>query len=217
MVMSGPGNVFISYNNPETETKKAIAALESRLTHASADVNLTREDVNALARALKDLDQRTSVMERLPDGRTRIGKAIVTGTPAVVIDEHNAAAKLLKQGDPAGAFEHSKRAIDAYEASRVDATLKDGNLKDSAAAAIYYVGALGAHRLKDHKQAYQWADKANSMQSKPERVALLAAALFNVNRPTEAMETVKKGLTIAPNDPNLIGMRDVLQKRVRRE
>lgn len=113
----GRENVAINYNVPETETKKAIQMLEDRLSNTTIAVELNREEIRSLAPALKDLDQRTSGIEKLPDGRTKFGK-LITGTPTILLEEHNASIKELDRHNFQVVSEHSKKAIDAFEQRR---------------------------------------------------------------------------------------------------
>src|SRR6266566_7263838 len=57
-------------------TRDAFEALEARVATATNKIELTVTEVQKLARALRDLDQRTSDIEKLPDGRTRFGSVI---------------------------------------------------------------------------------------------------------------------------------------------
>jgi len=104
------------------------------------------------------------------------------------------------------------KAIQAYEESQQEGMKVGGNLEESQVATMYYVGALSAHRIKKHEQAYQWAEKANSLESNPNRIAFLAITLFNVNRHTDALEVIDKGLVQDPNNRTLVNMREKLSK-----
>jgi len=206
-------NITINLNVPPTATQEAIEALENKLKKVSTDVTLRRQEIQLLARSLRDLDQRTSGIEKLPDGRTRVGR-IITGYPTIVIEEHNTAANLFKKGDFTGALKYSQRAIEKYEESQQDASIQD-NLNKSDTATMYYVGAMSAHQLKKHEQAYEWADKANNIMSNSDRTVLLAATLFNINRRTEALQVLKKGLEENPDNPKLNDLKDELSKHMK--
>jgi len=216
VVTGESGDITIINNNvAPTETNEAIEAIERKLERTNADVRLSREELRLLANALRDFDQRTSGIEKLPDGRTRLG-TIITGSPTIVIDEHNTAVKLFKNGDFTGAFEHSQQAIDAHETSQREASVQT-NMNTSDRAMMYYVGTMSAHRLKRHEVAYKWAEKANGIKSNMDRIALLAATLFNVGRHDEALQVADRGLKEDPNDPRLATLRAELAKRIRRE
>ncbi len=207
--------IIIHHNIPPDETRDAIKELEDRIEDVNTDVALTRKDLKILTRALKDLEQRTSGIEKLPDGRIRIG-SIITGHATVAMDENNAAAKYYKEKDFVKAFEHSKRAIQAYEESqRKVAEMKptmEADLNKRAVAIIYYLGALSANRLKKDEQAYEWAEKANNHESNPKRIAILAITLFNLNRRTDALQVIENGLKQYPNDSSLLKIRNDLTK-----
>jgi len=51
----------VTYGNlPSTVTREAFEALEQKLKNVTSTIELTRDDVRLLARALRDLDVRTS-------------------------------------------------------------------------------------------------------------------------------------------------------------
>ena len=215
-VFTGDSNdITIYYNVEPSKTKEAIEALENRLKEVRTDISLTREELEMLTVALKDLDQRTSGIEKLPDGRTRIGR-LIAGHPTIVVEEHNAAAILYRKKDFVNALEHSKCAIQAHEESQQEGSSMKvgGNLNESQVATMYYVGALSAHKLKKHEQAYEWAEKANNHESNPKLIAFLSVTLYNVNRKVEALQMIDKRLVQDPNSSILVNVRDELSKRI---
>jgi hypothetical protein len=87
------GNTTVNnYYAPVTNslTREAFESLETALSTATNKLELTAQQVRLPAQALKDLDQRTSGIKKLPDGRTQFGTTI-SGEPTVVIEAFNAA------------------------------------------------------------------------------------------------------------------------------
>jgi len=187
------------------------------IINSTVNLNIFPSETEKTIEAPEDLDQHTSGIEKLPDGRARIGN-FITGSPTFVLDEHNAADISRREKDFAKAFEHSKRAIQAYEESEQEVMKMKaritvgGNLNKSAVAKIYYLGALIAHQLKKNEQAYQWAEEANSIESNSKRVAFLAVTLFNLKRKTDALQIIDKGLIQDPNNPGLINVKNEISK-----
>ncbi len=210
MVMGSSRDVTINYNVPDTETKEAIQALETKLEGTTDDITLNREEIHLLAQALKDLDQRTSGIEKLPDGRTRVGNDLITGFPYITVEEHNAAAAFVKKGDYATAFQHSKRAIESHEESQKSATLKSGDLLPEPLAKIYHVGAISAFNLQKYDLALEWIRNSIAAQSNTERSLLLAATLHQLKRSAEALEVINAALTEHPEDSKLLSLKKLL-------
>lgn len=199
MVAGKSRDITINYNVPDTETREAVRALQAKLDGTKQDISLTRNEIRLLAQALKDLDQRTSGIEKLPDGRTKIGSAIVSGFPSIVVDEHNRAAALVRQGKYSDAFLYSQRAIAAHEASQTDAAVKGGDLLPPARAKIYHIGAISAYNLKKWDLAREWAKAAVLAESNDDRLQVLAASLYRLGNAGEALQMCG---TILSGDPN---------------
>ncbi len=207
IVTGEAGDLTINYNVPETETKKAIAAFENKLEQTGEDIRLNRGEIAFLTRALRDLDQRTSGIDKLPDGRTKIG-GLVTGQPRIVLQKHNAAVSLYRQKRFADALLHSQAAIEAYEKSKtVAATMRTGNLSAENSAKIYFLGALLAQQVGDHIAAHEWAQRAAMLDSTPSHSAMLATALANLNRHSEALTALHEAIQSFPGNQYLIELR----------
>jgi tetratricopeptide (TPR) repeat protein len=198
-------NVTITTNYlvPETETRKLIKVLEDKVNDTNSSLELTRNELRLIAQALKDLDQRTSGIEKLPDGRTRLG-TLITGAPTIVLSEHKAAVDEWGHGKLEAAFQHSQNAIKAYEDSKVGtAGVESGKLSHEDAAKLYYVGAAVAQLQKKIELANTFAEKAAKLNPSVLDKALYSTTLFNVGRPNEAREIVRELLATNPNDPML--------------
>ena len=207
--MPSGGNVTINYDSNQTDTKKAIENLENRLAKTEGEVKLTRNEIIALTLALKDLDKRTSGIEILPDGRTKFG-SLISGQPSVVLEEHSAAIKAFEEGDFVSSFGHSKKAISAFEQASDVKAVSVGTWSQENVAKLYFQGALSAQRIRENKQAYQWASKAVEKNETPNYLGLLATTLVNLDRHDESLEVLKKAIDQNPNNKMLLD----LQKKV---
>ena len=196
-------NVTINYNVPETETKKAIQMLENKLNNTKTAVDLNREEVRSIALALKDLDQRTSGIEKLPDGRTKFGD-FITGSPTVLLEEHDASIREFNQHNFQAALEHSKKAIDAFEQTADSSGIKTGELTDEKVSKLYYQGSLSAHRANRNDLAYEWIRRAIDKHRTAEKEKLLAAVLANLGKTEESLKIVEQLLSENSDDQWLV-------------
>jgi tetratricopeptide (TPR) repeat protein len=208
IVASGvQGTTIINqYAAPESPTREAIAALERKLEDAGRQLELQRSDIQLLMQALKDLDERTSGMEKLPDGRTRFGN-IVSGAPTVVLEAHAAAVALYGHGQYEKALRQSRVAITALEGSEVEGVaMWSGSLAGEDRAKIYRVAGLSAQRMGLVEEALAWAQKAVALSRSPETLSLLVAALANDGRRDEAIGTLAEAVASFPDAPALLSV-----------
>ena len=197
-------DITINYNVPATETKEAIAALEQKLRGTSAAIELTRNEVKLLARALTDLDQRTSAISKLPDGRTMMG-GFIGGEPRIPIEEHQAAVKAFNEKDYSNAFEHSKHAIEAYEATKkVERAASTGDLISEFVAKLYYLGSILAAANKQLETACDWIKSADTASPKPEYKAYQVAVLYDLGKRDEARAVLEAALKETPDNSALL-------------
>ncbi|HEY4481373.1 MAG TPA: hypothetical protein VI489_00825, partial [Candidatus Brocadiaceae bacterium] len=89
------------------------------------------------------LCQRTSGIDKLPDGRTIMGQ-LVAGEPVIVLQEHQASIGYFERKDFPSAFVHSTNAIQAFEASQGKGSIRSGDLPSESTAKLYLHGALVA-------------------------------------------------------------------------
>jgi tetratricopeptide (TPR) repeat protein len=210
IVTGESSDIKIEYNIPESRTHEAIAALEEKLQETGQELQLQRSDIELLTEALRDLDQRTSGIERLPDGRTKIGD-LVTGQPVALLEEHDAAIAAYTQGKYEEALGHSKAAIAMLEASRrTDVSMSTGSLPPVDESKIFYVAGLSAQRLHQTGQALEWAQKAVELSRSAETLGLLVSALANAGRRAEATTTLSEALASFPDAPALLHVRSQL-------
>ena len=214
IVMEEEGDITINYYVQETQTTKAIDALEQKISDVNASIGLTREEIRLLSLSLKDLNQRTSGIEKLPDGRTKIGR-IVTGEPTIVLEEHNAANINFKNGNYSVALEHSQKAIGALEATEHFSGMQTGKISDENVGKIYFLGALIAQKRSESELAHKWAKKSVEKQKTPKSQALLATTLFNLGQRVEALNVLNKSLEAFPNNVTLLNYKSRIQSVIR--
>ena len=207
-VLQETGSVTINYNVPESATKDAIKELEKKLNETDEKINLSRNEIALLANALKDLDQRTSGIEKLPDGRTKLGH-FASGQPRIVIEEHAAAAQFFNQQNYVQALTHSQNAITAYEeTNKINFSMSTGSLSNQGVAMIYRLAALSAQRLDKRQLAYQYAKKSVEAENIAPNIALLSTTLANLGKKEEAMKYIQEALKADPENREFIRLKE---------
>ena len=203
-------NTTINYNLPSTTTEETITELNKKLNQAEEKVELTKKDIKYLTQALRDLDQRTSGIEKLPDGRTKIGD-MISGNPSIVIDTNNMASTKFKEGNYIGALEYSKKAINAYEKTKniksKMSSMSTGNLSQENIGIIYRLGAMAAQQVGEKELAYQYAEKATKIDKKAINEALLSTTLYNIGKYPEALKNIEKALQKEPDNSEFIKLK----------
>lgn len=207
-VLQETGSVTINYNVPESATKDAIKELENKLSETDEKINLSRNEIALLAKALKDLDQRTSGVEKLPDGRTKLGY-FASGQPRIVIEEHDAAIHFFNQQDYSQSLTHSQNAITAYEdTEKINISMSSGGLTNQGIASIYRLAALSAQRLNKRQIAHQYAQKALDAENTASNIALLSTTLANLDKKEEAMKYIQEALQKEPENKDFIRLKE---------
>lgn len=187
-------NVTNNYGNPETD--KVVKVLEGKIQNTQNDVTLTKQDVDQLKKSLQELSNRTAGLERLPDGTTRIG-GFLSGIPSVVIDNHNQAIELNRQGKYEDALMKSKIAITAHEETSVALRLRPagitaGGLSDQDYVKIYLLAVQEAFNLAKFSEALEYANVAVSIQENPNTLSARVAAYANLKQISKAKELIKE-------------------------
>ncbi len=220
MVFTGTVHQNFIIPTPASPTGVITKLLKDKTKDKEQDdkIVLNRNDIDKLIKALEDLDQRTSGIKRLPDGRSKIGE-IISGTPSIAIESHNKAIEFLRKKDFSTAFQHSKHAIEAYETSQqvissMPTKISISTPNRSTIAKLYYVGARSANRVKEHTLALKWADKANKTESNLERLSLYGIALFNLNEQDKALEIINDGLKKYPDNQDLTSLKQNITARM---
>jgi tetratricopeptide (TPR) repeat protein len=132
-----------------------------------------------LAQALRDLDQRTSDVEKLPDGRTKFG-TVITGQPKAVIEAFGLAVQSYTNRDYARALNQARTGIEAFEASTVEGSLVSGEITPNAKGILYRIAGHSAQCLGSNILANQYAEKAVVVDPIKESRLLLATTLANL-------------------------------------
>lgn len=204
IVVRDAGDVTINLNIPDTAAKEAIQESGKKPNETDHKVELTEDE----RRLLKDLAQTASAIEKLPDGRTKTGLS-VSGTPSVVIDEHNASAVSFKSGDYTGSLAHSQNAIKAYEDTKkmIGTAMITGNLTSESVGTMYRLGAMAAQRLRKIELAYQYAEKSVEADAKPRNIAVLATTLHNLGKHREALDNIEEALKGEPHNSEFVELR----------
>jgi len=197
-------DITINYNVPATETKEAIAALEEKLKGTSATIELTRNEVKLLAHALTDLDQRTSAIKKLPDGRTLMG-GWVGGEPTITLQEHNAAGQAFQKKDFSTALEHSKKAVESYEETKkVQVAASTGDLTPDSVGKMYFLAAALAGNANELDLALTWIKKADAANPTPEYKGYEVTLLSDLGKKEEALTLLEEGLKASPDSAALL-------------
>ena len=205
-------DVTINYNVPDTATREAIEFLKKKAADTDTSIELTRKELLLLSRALQDLDQRTSGLQKLPDGRTLLGH-FISGNPTIVLQEHEAAQTMFAAGDYKAALEHSQRAIKAYEdTEQVSATMSTGRLTPENVSKLYKLAAIIAQRLQKNEIAHKYSAKAAEVQPSSEHQAILAMTLFNIGKIDEAIAAINKAVEAEPSNEEYRRLKDRMSK-----
>ena len=211
-MLSTAHDVTINYNVPDTATREAIEFLQNKAADTDTSIELTRQEVLLLSRAFQDFDQRTSGLQKLPDGRTLFGH-LISGNPTIVIEEHTAAQISLAAGDYKAALKHSQGAIKAYEETQqVSAGMRTGDLTPENVGKLYRLAAITAQKLQKNELANEYAAKAAEVQPSPEHQALLATTLFNISKVTEAIVVINKAVEAEPSNEEYRRLKDKIFK-----
>lgn len=197
-------NTYNNYYAPNSNsvTKEAIEALESKLATATNKIELTVGEVQKLAQALRDLDQRTSGIEKLPDGRTRFGD-IVAGTPKALLEVAARAEKNYQAGDFQNALKEYQEVIKFFATVPDDVYSVRDSLPPATKSFYYQLAGDCAMRLKDFSTALEYAKKADELQAGLRSKLLLtsiygnmAEAKYNQRNLAEAFPLYKQAIDL---------------------
>ena len=213
-ILQDTGSVTINYNVPKSVTRDIIKELEKKVNATNDKIELTREEIALLAKALKDLDQRTSGIEKLPDGRTKLGH-FVSGQPRIVIEEHAAAVRFYNQHDYEKALSHSQNAIKAFEdTEKIKFCMSTGGLKKEGESVIYRLAALSAQRLGKKQLSYKYAKKSLDAKSSPQNKALISTTLANLGKFKEALDSISEALKEDPKNSDFLRLKEEYSKNM---
>lgn len=192
-------DIGIKANFPDTATGRLLREWEKR-AESGDSVEITKKDFELLKKALEDLDKRTAAFEKLPDGRIKIGN-ISTGSPTVVLQEHTSALKFYNEGNYREAYNRSKKAIEAFEATdamQIRSTSEE-DLSAKDIAKIYRLAVLAALNTGFNEEAREYAEKAVRLDASASHKGLLAGAYYRCGRYEDAAHLVRRLLIEEPN------------------
>ena len=200
-----------------TTDAKEIAAIRQRVEAQAATLDLVAKessDAKRLLGELRDenkkadeklklLEQKTSEIFRLPDGRTKMG-GMITGDPSVLKDSFDRMLAAHKEKKFDVAYGEAKAGIQMLEDSKKVLTgafiSTGGNFTAEGVATLYTFGADLAQRFSEHDKALDWAKKALVTMASPERKALLVTALLNAKKTEEAQKLVEETMAAKGED-----------------
>ena len=199
IVQGQSGAITIMAGSADSDTSKAIKALENRVSDTDCKIELTHGEVELLANALKELDSRTAGMEKLPDGRTKYS-SVVGGSSIEVQRGITETLNLYNSGDYSNALSRIQRAIKLYEETEgaiKDAFIKSGPTKD-VTASLYRIAALTCIALapEHYNLAYDYAKKSLATEQSGQNLFTSAVASYNLGKYDEATNQVAQAIGI---------------------
>lgn len=148
-------------------TKDAFDALENKLASATNKIELTVNEVHLLAQALRDLDQRTSDIEKLPDGRTKFG-GMVSGEPKAIIEAFSLGVQHYTNKEFSVALPYFMKAIAIVESEPklTNIMIGSGDITPKGRSQFYTLASDSALRIQSNSMALELAEKAVSAKKK---------------------------------------------------
>jgi len=185
--LNAQNSTFNYYFTPltNTVTRDAFESFEGIVSNAMSNTTekivLTSKQVQLLAEALRDLDQRTSGIEKLPDGRTKMG-SFVAGKPTVAIESFKAGFQDYTNKEFRTALEHFQKCISVIESSVVtDVSISaGGDFTPEGKAMVYWYSGVCAQMLGSNYLANEFAKKADKEHSDWRTKGLLITTLANL-------------------------------------
>jgi tetratricopeptide (TPR) repeat protein len=173
--------VINNYYSPisNSVTRDAFEALESKLASATNKIELTVNEVQKLAQALRDLDHRTAAMEILPDGRTKFG-ATVAGNPTVILETIDSGFQSYADGDFRTALANFQKAIFLFESAPSNLLVESGSITPEGKEQCYVMAALTAQQLHSNSIANEFAERAVKFNPGIRSQTLLSTTLANL-------------------------------------
>ncbi len=202
----------------ESETKKSLAEIDRKVNAATNDIQLTRKDIAAITATLKELDERTEHIKRLPDGRTSFG-GVVAGSSTKLPEEAASAIESLHKQDYSAAYTKSLNIISEFEASSNN-IYEYVTILPRWKASIYGLATLSAYNLHSNLLATEWMVKAVAVDPTPLNksflvllLAITAAGDFGTGQTSNAFTHIQKAVstyeTIDPPPTNIIASEQV--------
>ncbi len=145
---------------------------------------------------LKQINERTADIVRLPDGRYKMAGGIISGTPSIAADHYVAAVMANATNDFELAYKEVQTAISEHEESDklipASHMSNAGSFTTSGLAGMYNLGAQLAERFNDREKELDWARKADNVLTSPEAKFLLVVALIRNSKADEARQLIEQ-------------------------
>jgi hypothetical protein len=174
-------NNYENSNPANTELHEWITNFEAKYEATTNDLQLTKKNVSTLISALKDLDEKTSAIEVLPDGRTEFG-GVIAGNQHVYFDAADNAIKSFFQGNYAVALEYARTGIQVMESSSSRPNVSNEYISYTplGKALCYYWAAMSAQRLTSNSIANEYALKAVGANPSADNKQMLVTTMGNL-------------------------------------
>lgn len=127
---------------------------------------------------LTNIEERTSDIERLPDGRTMFG-GVLAGSPKIVLESVQAGILCVSNRNLLGALHNFQRAVTAYESTSPSGVMIDTSksLTPDGKRMIYLDAAIAAGALGSNDMANEYAKKADNIAPSWQTKLVLAVSL----------------------------------------
>ena len=193
---------------PAKDNAEAIDGILNRLSTTETNLAGTRQAVEALAKVVKDIDERTSAMVLLPDGRSKYFD-VIAGDATLQYAEYQIAWTNTAAQNWCEGLKHSEAAIRMYEDSKKMGEGSDrGNYTpDEFASTLYFMASCNAQPLfhqtvntKYAELAYQYGKESSRLARTADHVAAEAVGLYQLLRWEEATNKISQAVSLDPNN-----------------
>jgi len=165
---------FLQTNSPGQVQGQIIASN----VNITQNINIFTNDTKAIESQLNELKERTKDIQRLPDGRMRIG-GLVVGSGSVDPKELTNAFRSYLAGDFPTALQLSQKMITAFE-PMPGINISTSSLNPELKREIYALAARSAQRLGSNYLANEFASKTLRHKPTPETKILFVTTLHNL-------------------------------------
>jgi hypothetical protein len=198
------GASVINYNSfytgvPDSSIKDSVKQFEEKLRLNTDSIELTRKDVQLLTLALKEIDQRTSSIERLPDGRTRFG-GIVAGNPELVLQAIWQAATNYTRGNMLEAYNQATNGINRFEQSPNGGLHTFVQVSSAGIGNLYALAAISAFHLHDYESALKFGKQSIEKEDDIEKRLVVIGSLARLAQTNEVFVQISNAVVKFPND-----------------
>jgi len=172
-------NNYSSTNIPDTGLREWVSNLDVRLNTNTSDIHVTRDELVNLTKLLAKLDERTSDIEKLPDGRTRLG-GVIGGTPKIIAEEVTNALNYFNAGAYSNSLKVAIAGIENIKASvRSNVFQQEIVVTPHGKGVLYGLAALSAQHLQSNSIANEFALKAFEEEPVSQNRQILITTFIN--------------------------------------